>query len=88
MPGPKARKLLSAIVSAAVVFGVMVIIVEEGPIEMPYYDGTLKNPLTSPQVEALYYTENGYATEAVQSTNAENGEDATDENSSYSANSE
>lgn len=87
MLGPKARKLLSAIVSAAVVFGVMVIIVEEGPLEMPYYDGTLKNPLTSPQVEALYYTENNY-TDEVNGTNAEDGEGEVDENPSYSANGE
>jgi len=38
-------------------FGLMVVIVEEGPTEMPYYDGSTKNPVTSPNVEALYYSQ-------------------------------
>jgi hypothetical protein len=57
MLGKTYRKLLSAIFASAMVFGLMVVIVEEGPTEMPYYDGSFKNPVTSPNVEALYYSQ-------------------------------
>lgn len=54
MSGFFRSKLLSAMCTSVLCFGVMVVIVEEGPQELPYYDGTLKAPLTSPMVEQLY----------------------------------
>ncbi len=47
-------KLLSALSISALCLGVMVMIVQEGPEELPYYDGTLKAPLTSPMINQLY----------------------------------
>lgn len=57
MLGKTYRKLLSAILASTMAFGLMVVILEEGPTEVPYYDGAIKNPVTSPNVEALYYSE-------------------------------
>jgi hypothetical protein len=56
MLGKTYRKLLSAMLASAMAFGLMVVIVNEGPTEMPYYDGSTKNPVTSPNVEAIYYS--------------------------------
>lgn len=49
------RKLLSAILTSFFVFGIMVVIVDEGPLEMPYYDDSWEEPVTSPELGAVYY---------------------------------
>jgi len=56
MSGKNFRKLLSAILASTMALGLMVIILEEGPTEMPYFDGSTKNPVTSPNIAALYQT--------------------------------
>lgn len=55
-----ARRLLSAILSSAIAAGVMVVIVEEGPTEMPYYGGSWERPISSPNLYAPELTENTY----------------------------
>jgi hypothetical protein len=57
MLGKTYRKILSAILASTIAFGLMVVILEEGPTEMAYYDGSFANPVTSPNVEALYYSQ-------------------------------
>ncbi len=51
------RKLLSAIISSAIAFGIMVVIVDEGPIESPYYDTSWEEPVTSPEFSTVYNAE-------------------------------
>jgi len=34
----------------------MVVIVDEGPMEMPYYDGQWNEPITSPQLSTVSYS--------------------------------
>ena len=88
MLGKTYRKLLSAIFASAMVFGLMVVIVEEGPTEMPYYDGSFTNPVTSPNVEALYHSQtqtveaesDGAAQEAVSNEEAVSQDAVSNEN--------
>lgn len=80
MRGKSLGRLLSAILTSTICFGIMVVIVEEGPIEMPYYDGTLKNPLTSPQLESIDTVEPQYVSEE---TNGEYAEEDSNSNGAY-----
>lgn len=47
------RKFLSAVLSAAVAAGVMVMLLDEGPLETPYYQGAWANPVNTPRLEAF-----------------------------------
>ncbi|MFH1830438.1 MAG: hypothetical protein ABH871_06655 [Pseudomonadota bacterium] len=51
------RKLLSAVLTSVFAFGIMVVILDEGPVEMPYYDSAWQEPVNSPRLDAVYYAD-------------------------------
>ncbi len=55
------KKFMSAVLGSVMAIGIMVVIVEDGYNEMPYYDGSFVNPINSPHVEALYQANASYS---------------------------
>jgi hypothetical protein len=63
MQGLILRKFLSAMFSAAIVAGLMVMLLDEGPVEAPYYEGGWTNPINTPQFDAFSQGEGSVVSE-------------------------